>query len=203
MPSLTKPILTSIAPTQISANAASDFNFLSPLVFPYFLNPEECTSIIGLKKDDDMFRGVMSLAVSGVRECDMAWLQINAESQWLYDRIVNFTTKLNASTYQFKIDQRDQEIQLTRYMQGDFIDWHPDCGENGAATRKLAVSIQLSDDAEYDGGDLDFFCSTLNANARGQGSIIIFPAFLMHRVSHITRGIRWSLVTWLHGPRFS
>jgi PKHD-type hydroxylase len=36
-----------------------------------------------------------------------------------------------------------------------------------------------------------------------QGTTIIFPSYLMHRVNPVTRGNRFTLVSWVHGPSFS
>jgi PKHD-type hydroxylase len=189
--------------TNAAQGRSASFNFMSPLVFPFFLSAEECASVIGLVDGECLFRGAMTLAVPNVRECDMAWLpHSDIKARWVAEKIFKFVSRMNLHTYRFDIDRRDQEFQLTRYQVGDYIDWHPDCGEAGAATRKLAVSIQLSDSAEYVGGDLEFSGGGTDAHVRDQGSIIIFPAFLMHRVTPVTQGTRWSLVTWLHGPQF-
>jgi len=37
---------------------------------------------------------------------------------------------------------------------------------------------------------------------RKQGTVIVFPSFLKHRVTEVTRGKRYSLVQWLNGPDF-
>ena len=37
---------------------------------------------------------------------------------------------------------------------------------------------------------------------RTRGSIIIFPAFLSHRVTPVTKGRRYSLITWMNGDCF-
>ena len=34
------------------------------------------------------------------------------------------------------------------------------------------------------------------------GSIIVFPSFLEHRVEPVTKGTRYSVVTWFTGPPF-
>jgi PKHD-type hydroxylase len=38
---------------------------------------------------------------------------------------------------------------------------------------------------------------------RTRGAFIAFPNFLLHRVTPVTRGTRWSLVAWIMGPRWS
>ena len=35
-----------------------------------------------------------------------------------------------------------------------------------------------------------------------QGTIIVFPSMLPHRVTPVTEGVRYSLVQWFSGPDF-
>ena len=37
---------------------------------------------------------------------------------------------------------------------------------------------------------------------KNQGTIIVFPSFIRHRVNPVTKGIRYSLVNWFEGPAF-
>jgi PKHD-type hydroxylase len=97
-------------------------------------------------------------------------------------------------------------VQIAEYVEGCYYDWHSDmdnpCEEG--YQRKLSCSVQLSDPDTYEGGDL------LLENAQGQqfiaprqkGSVIVFPSFLKHKVSPITKGIRYSAVGWMRGPAF-
>jgi PKHD-type hydroxylase len=56
---------------------------------------------------------------------------------------------------------------------------------------------------DYEGGDLEFLNSvTKKADLRKKGSIIIFPSFLAHRVTPVTKGTRLSLVGWIHGETY-
>ena len=68
--------------------------------------------------------------------------------------------------------------------------------------RKLSVVIQLSDPTTYQGGDFQFQDVETPVNFRTQGSILVFPSYLPHRVTEITDGVRYSLVDWLEGPRW-
>jgi PKHD-type hydroxylase len=73
--------------------------------------------------------------------------------------------------------------------------------------RKISMTVNLNLPGEYDGGNLlfDFGPHTDGEQfyeceeIRPQGSIIIFPSFLPHCVSPITRGTRYSLVLWTLG----
>ena len=73
----------------------------------------------------------------------------------------------------------------------------------GNIQRKLSFTIQLSDEKDYDGGDLCCYVSEkLIEASKKKGSISFFPSFLLHEVKEVTRGKRCSLVGWVHGPRF-
>ena len=37
---------------------------------------------------------------------------------------------------------------------------------------------------------------------RTRGSATLFPSFVLHRVTPVTGGTRWSLTLWAHGPAF-
>jgi PKHD-type hydroxylase len=68
-------------------------------------------------------------------------------------------------------------------------------------TRKLTVLVFLNDD--FEGGK--FYIA--NGHQRmypeqSKGSVIIFPSFMPHGVEPITKGVRYSIVTWMVGPYF-
>ena len=94
---------------------------------------------------------------------------------------------------------------LMRYEGGrkDHFDWHVDLGQSVNASRKLAFSIQLSDEKDYEGGDLEFLNVRFEQAAlRKRGTMVLFPAFWTHRVTPTTRGVRYAAVGWVHGPSF-
>lgn len=37
---------------------------------------------------------------------------------------------------------------------------------------------------------------------RDKGTVIIFPSYILHRVTPVTKGVRKSLAVWISGPRF-
>ena len=74
-------------------------------------------------------------------------------------------------------------------------------------TRKLSLSIILSDPSEYEGGE--FYIQTgspeqdrLMKMEQVKGRVLGFPSFMIHGVSPVTKGIRRSLVVWVEGPKF-
>ena len=75
---------------------------------------------------------------------------------------------------------------------------------------KLSVTINLSGDENYEGGNLkfDFGPNTQGerfiecTEIRPKGSIIVFPSFTYHQVTPVTKGTRYSLVMWICGKPF-
>ena len=63
--------------------------------------------------------------------------------------------------------------------------------------------MQLSSPDEYEGGDLEINIGSTPLKVKKQkGHIAIFPSFLLHRVSPVTKGLRKSLVWWVGGSQF-
>ena len=57
--------------------------------------------------------------------------------------------------------------------------------------------------SELDYSETNMFKDEYTENPKlEEGSIIVFPSFLQHRVAPITKGIRYSLVAWFLGPPF-
>lgn len=95
---------------------------------------------------------------------------------------------------------------MARYggeRQGHFT-WHSDIGEGAlAARRKLTMVVQLSDPGDYTGGALELQPdANIRAADRAKGSAVLFPSFVLHRVTPVIDGARYSLSTWVHGPAF-
>ena len=94
-----------------------------------------------------------------------------------------------------------EPYELKQYGTSDFFGKHTDNYNSLSKDidRKITMSIQLSDDKDYVGGDL----LILNQkSSRKKGSIIAFPSLLTHQVNPILKGERWSLISWAWGPQW-
>jgi PKHD-type hydroxylase len=68
----------------------------------------------------------------------------------------------------------------------------------------------LSNPSDYEGGQLKFqFRNNVDPTIEDtlvdgnlQGNIIVFPSYVWHKVEPVTKGVRYSLVTWTWGPPF-
>jgi PKHD-type hydroxylase len=98
-----------------------------------------------------------------------------------------------------------EDIQIGRYEESGHYDWHADSSmpDVNNIQRKLSISIQLNDPSEYEGGKFEFKELPEKEQPKLlQGSVLVFPSFLQHKVTPITSGIRYSAVTWVNGPAF-
>ena len=83
--------------------------------------------------------------------------------------------------------------------------------ENVGLCRKISVTVNLNSEGSYEGGNLKFDWGR-HARAdnqyhecteiRPQGSVIVFPSYLYHCVTPVTKGTRYSLVLWALGRPF-
>jgi PKHD-type hydroxylase len=173
----------------------------SPLVFTGIFSAEECQRIMGLSGHRQQRAGTMMYAKPFVRKSSIAWIDIQADSEWLYKKVWDTFQAVNR-WFKFDLFGLVDEIQFARYQVGDGFGWHLDAGGGQTSTRKLSMSVQLCEEAEYAGGDLEFCaCPQLDPRRR-RGTIIVFPSFLAHQVTPVTHGTRCSLVAWAHGPTF-
>lgn len=123
---------------------------------------------------------------------------------WIYDRLWSAAQECNRLFFNVDIAGVEANVQLARYHSSDqgFYDWHTDFA-GIRPLRKISISIQLSRPEDYDGGDLELLYGTAPQRLdKTRGAFLAFPSFMLHRVTPVTRGTRWSLVAWILGARW-
>lgn len=171
------------------------------------LTPEECERIVTLAAVSPLSdAGLVRAKSHDIRRADLAWLDDIPEAAWVMDKMVRLVAEANRAAFRFDLDDFAESAQVARYgadRQGHF-DWHADIGAGPlAARRKLTVVVQLSDPADYQGGVLELRPDSNVAQAAvARGTATVFPSFVLHRVTPVTIGTRWSLTLWAHGPGF-
>jgi PKHD-type hydroxylase len=172
----------------------------------YFANAFTETELSLIKKlGDNATKERAGVTDKGVftdyRISEIGWIAPDDDSNWLYEKIGDFVMEANDAMWGFDVSgYHDQFQHTTYYGGGGHYDWHTDCGPN-MANRKVSVVCQLSKPEDYTGGDLN-----INGGAgiltapRDYNTVIIFPSFVLHRVTPVLTGTRKSLVTWLAGP---
>ena len=140
-----------------------------------------------------------------IRKTKLNWFPLNHK----YNKILSdYVLKANKIMYHYNVS-KFTPCQFARYDVGDFYDYHQDSGHQIAEyekeTRKLSMTFQLSDPDSYEGGEFYFYNGNkeeMEPEVQKQGSILIFDSRMWHRVAPITKGVRYSLVSWILGPRF-
>jgi predicted 2-oxoglutarate/Fe(II)-dependent dioxygenase YbiX len=91
------------------------------------------------------------------------------------------------------------------YKKGESYDWHKDSytrtkeGKILPSARTLTIVIQLSEEKDYENGDLRVKMEKdIITSSRKQGSALVFTPETLHGVTELTKGVRKSLIVWLY-----
>ncbi len=141
-----------------------------------------------------------------IRKSNIKWMTPAADkTEWIYEKLMGMTLRANLDYWRFELNHIKDSIQYTEYnadVEGKY-DWHMDLGPYPHSTRKISITVQLSDPSEYEGGDLEFNMGGKIVTApKGKGAVVCFPSYLLHRVTPVTKGVRKSLVLWVGGSVF-
>ena len=151
------------------------------------------------------------------RDSNIVWISEN----WVYKELHPFIRQANVNAgWNFTWDW-SESCQFTKYDKGQYYDWHCDSWEipynqpntpSHGKIRKLSVTLSLSDEKDYKGGELEFDFRNKDPDKkrntmvckeiRSKGSLVVFPSFVWHRVRPVTKGSRYSLVIWNLGWPF-
>lgn len=181
--------------------------------FEETIDKPTCDKIIKLAENKWITSGTLA-GEENIRENEVVWIR----DQWIYDLIWPYMAKANnVAGWKYDIHS-SEDIQISRYKEGDFYSWHRDGKGDHLSVyteknsiiqnrvRKLSMSVILNDD--YDGGEFQFThyskekCDIHTPVPNKRGTIIVFPSDTEHRITPVTKGIRYSLVVWFLGPPF-
>ena len=155
----------------------------------------------------------------------IAWIPKEPNYEWLYLEMTEILQQLNERHWQMSINTLGK-LQYSIYGPDGHFKWHrdwlaPEYHAESKGTRKVTLSVQLSDPDSYVGGyfevaqtqdskepesydvrvlDTNDLRRKLAEGVRPKGTITAFPAKFWHRVTPIYSGVRRSLVTWGLGP---
>ena len=197
-----QPKVTATQPTQVQLSANNQF---CSILHASFFQPNQCDAIVNQCVDELWMSGE---TIGGginkkVRNVEQQVMPIDQQG-WPLTRILELAKQANNARFKFDV-QGFLDVDapmIMRYTKGGHYDWHVDTG-NSVCHRKLSFTIQLSEDKDYVGGDVEFIGSKVDTKAfRQKGMCIIYPSFLPHRVTKVTKGTRHAIVGWIHGPTF-
>ena len=94
------------------------------------------------------------------RDSSIVWMN----DRWIYREVQPYIHQANQSAgWNFNWDY-SESCQFTKYKPGQYYDWHCDSwdgiynqeGPTKGKIRKLSVTVSLSDEKDYTGGELEF-----------------------------------------------
>jgi|TARA_B100001093_G_C26702764_1_gene959830 PKHD-type hydroxylase len=137
------------------------------------------------------------------------------KDMWL-KKDLNYLVRYANKSWNFNLSF-EEDVQFTEYEPRGHYNWHNDAIKNPMnlknMMRKLSIVVQLSKPENYEGGGFKFNLRGLDSHTKDtiispppefkqQGSVIVFPSFLWHKVEPITSGKRYSLVMWTLGEKW-
>jgi PKHD-type hydroxylase len=166
---------------------------------------EECQIIINIAKNKGLIKGTIRGDIEYVRDSKISWLYPVDGMDWVFRRVTDITLNLNERFFKFDLFGLNEGFQFTNYeAPSGKYGKHVDRGIN-IPVRKLSISIQLTNPDEYKGGELKLYDGDDDEAIvmdKTQGTLIIFPSYVLHEVMPVTKGERNSLVTWVTGKQF-
>lgn len=167
-------------------------------------SPEECDDIIAIGRSRGLNRGNVvgedgvSTQATEYRDVGVRGIIPTPEFRWMFDRIGEAVMRANNECWQYDIIGMKEGLQFLEYTGGGHYTWHKDIGP-GFSSRKLTAIIQLTDEDDYSGCDVEIEGGI--RIGRGRGSVTIFPSYYSHTVHPHTGGNpRNSLAVWIYGP---
>ena len=188
-------------------------NKFSTAYWENFLSEEDIQSILSAPEWANLETALVGGVSMGktvdpaIRSGKVGWMDINAQNQHIWMKIVNAVADVNANFFHFNLTGCYEPAQLTFYNSNvqNHYNWHVDLSPSDKGSpRKLSMSLLLSDPSEFEGGQLEIKDSNDQplTMQQAKGRAIFFPSYTLHRVTPVTQGIRKSLVLWVGGPEF-
>jgi PKHD-type hydroxylase len=172
------------------------------------LTDKQCDRLIDLSRQYEPINATIgqddkNKIDEGYRRSTVRWVSNNKE---IRDLMWYHAEEANRNAFGFDISLI-RDIQFTEYNAdvNAKYDWHIDTfwGNSKPFDRKISVVVQLSDPNDYEGGEFELDRAYEQpVGFEERGSIFVFPSFLHHRVTPVTKGTRYSLVSWIEGKNF-
>ena len=179
-----------------------------------FFTADECNQIIDTNADNleeatvngnDTLEGQKT--VLKLRKSKVKFLTLDNPCGYLLKKMADRVKDLAEIYYQTYLSSFEA-IQLAEYNKNNFYNWHTDAtgAIDSHIQRDISASLILSKKSDYTGGSLQFvvpenisdsnIITPKDVEEQGQGTLIMFPSTLIHRVDKVLSGTRHSLVLW-------
>jgi PKHD-type hydroxylase len=164
-----------------------------------FFTEQECDEIANHSIENlKLERGLIGLEArydEKMRKSSVSMTSYDSTFPYIKNKLFN-TISNNIKIKGYEISFENQPYQFTKYETGEYYNWHIDSFETGyMASRYCSIVVQLND--SYTGGDLQMQKDEdIITFERGKGNLFVFLSSILHRVTTVTDGTRYSLVNW-------
>lgn len=191
------------------------------ITYPYcwqsnIFSEDELSAIVAYGDHLELETGVVvgpdgESAKSSNRMSQLKFFEPNGNNNWIFERLSKMIADVNDRYYGFDLTGFDA-VQYTEYgIEGSKYDWHMDTimgahkSDKMVQTRKLSMTLPLNDPSEWEGGQFQIQTGLPEdpmVVEQKRGTAILFPSFMIHRVTPVLKGVRKSIVVWAVGPKF-
>ena len=189
-------------------------------VFPRAVKPDVCDQIVAdckqniLKKASILGANKKGRDDPEIRKTSVDF--ITDKDNKINELAWHFLREANKIQFNYELTYF-QPIQFAEYKDGGVYGYHQDANgiDPDNETRKLSLTLVLSDPNNFEGGELQFYnggrpmedmgeitAEQVQQDIQAQGSVICFDSRDYHRVTPVTKGVRHSIVCWTVGPNF-
>ena len=184
-----------------------------------FLNEEQVQSIISAGDNGEFKQGRVDKDSNGlavdksIRSVSLCNLKFEDKVEWLGEHIQELSENVKflfQSQYEIPLDVsggiEKEGINYLVYYNSDHYAYHRDLDANSSKEsirkRTLSLSVQLSDEKDYDGGELVLKIGDNEiVSPKQKGSAIVFLSDIPHKINAVTSGTRKAFVTWMHSKQ--
>ena len=121
------------------------------------------------------------------------------------ERLTNIVYDVNKNFFGFNLHNVNDFLTLlyndyTSEKKGEYS-WHIDAVRNEPYDIKLTALLDCSTE-KYQGGEFSIFVNGEQKieSFNGSGQLVVFPSYIPHRVTPVTKGTRKSLAMFFTGP---
>ncbi len=133
------------------------------------------------------------------------------ENFWIFEKLNDIIAMSNEHVWNFELNGYES-FQYTEYeaSEGGKYDFHADLDYSDRSegsdpqTRKLSLTLVLNQPGtDFEGGEFQFLLGEKPITCpQTKGMVILFPSWVLHRITPVTKGVRKSVVVWVTGPKF-
>ena len=187
-------------------------------LFPRIIKPEVCNKIVKDFMAEDLKPALVGVAPRdnpSIRKTSVYFIPTKLSSK-ANEIAWHFLKEANKQMFDYDLTYF-QSVQFSEYSVGGFYDWHIDVASKNKPnkTRKLSLSLMLTDPDTFEGGELQFYNGgrpfaeqgdengkQVKNDLKAQGTIVVFDSRDFHRVTPMVDGTRHSIVCWATGAAF-